>query len=219
MNIAFHVCRIVFDALFPIRSTDILLEAIDARMLSRYAHPPIIRLGTMIVAPLPYGNTLVQKAIHAAKYRGNAQAVMLLGEAIAPFVAEELAERHMVGSFEYPIIIPIPLHKTRERERGFNQSERIASALIRHIPDVPLVLESSVLIRHKRTKSQAKTKSREFRLENMVDAFSVPNPSAISERHIILLDDVVTTGATMKSARDTLLHAGAREVLCVAVAH
>lgn len=219
MNVIIHVCRIVFDTLFPAQEDDLLLEVATADALARFARPPIVRLGAMIVAPLPYENARVRKTIHAAKYRGHVRATLLLGEALAPFVAEELAERRMVGSFETPLVIPIPLHATRERERGFNQSERIAAAMMQHLPDIPLTLHRHALVRVKQTKSQAKTTSKQQRLDNMSNAFRVPDPLSVAMRHVILIDDVVTTGATMQAAADALLEAGAREVLCVAVAH
>jgi ComF family protein len=219
MNIVVHACRIVFDILFPARQSDVLFDTIDADTLSRLARPPIVRLGALVIAPLPYEHRLVRKAIHAVKYHGHVRATMLLGETLAPFVAEELAERQMIGVFEAPLVIPIPLHTTRERERGFNQSERIALAMIQHLPDTPLLLHRHVLIRIKRTQSQARTTSRQERLQNMIDAFKVQDPASVTGRHIILIDDVVTTGATLRAAEDALLEAGAHEVLCVAVAH
>jgi ComF family protein len=157
--------------------------------------------------------------IHAAKYRANARATLLLGEALAPPLSEELADKRMFGTFVAPLLIPVPLHPKRLRERGFNQSERIAAALLRHLPESGITLAPATLVRTRSTKSQAHTQSSHERIANMLGAFSVPDPAQVFNRHVILIDDVVTTGATLFAAREALLDAGASDVLCVAVAH
>lgn len=211
--------RIVYETLFPTHERDAWLDVVEPALLSRLAHPPITRFGTTMLAPLPYQNTLVRNAIHAAKYRGHVRAATVLGQAITPLLIEELADKRMLGGFDLPILIPIPLHPFREEERGYNQAERIAYALMQDLQDPTVSLHTHTLVRIKHTPGQARSKNKQERLKNMNHAFKVPDYHILQGRHVILLDDVITTGATMYAARIALLDAGARDVLCVAVAH
>jgi ComF family protein len=171
------------------------------------------------IAPFPYKNKRIKDAIRAMKYYGHKRASYLLGTILYPYLAEELSEKRMFGIFLEPILIPIPLHSTRLHERGFNQTERIAVALLSHCNEEAIVLRTDILFRKKNTRTQTKQETKKERFGNMKDAFYVSNPHYIIGKDIILLDDVVTTGATLASAKKTLQNAGARNVLCIAVAH
>jgi ComF family protein len=214
-----QVCRVLIEYLFPAHADDTWLDVVPVTVLARLARPPVVRSGISIIAPLPYEQVLVRNAIHAVKYRGHVRAARLLGEVLAPVLAEELGEQYMRGVFEDPLVVPIPLHALREKERGYNQSTRIAQALLQCLPDTPLVLRTNILTRTKHTQSQVRASSRAQRKANMAHVFSVHSRTAVSDRYVILIDDVVTTGATLHAARAALLRAGARDVLCVAVAH
>jgi ComF family protein len=110
------------------------------------------------------------------------------------------------------LLEPVPLSRLRMRERGFNQCELIAGALADEIGTTV----SGCLIRVRHTGAQADL-PRRLRLTNPVGAFAV-GAEPCSGKRVVLLDDVVTTGATMSAARRTLLDAGAREVVCLAIA-
>src|SRR3989339_1315957 len=105
------------------------------------------------MAPLPYKKPLVRYAVQAVKYHGHKRTAVLLGETLAPYVTEELADRQMFGSFMNPLLVPIPLHAIRFRERGFNQAERIASALYNAMNYESMTLELHLLVRSKHTAS------------------------------------------------------------------
>lgn len=116
-------------------------------------------------------------------------------------------------SFKQPIILPVPLHPRRLRRRGYNQSALLAQQLS-HI--TAWETRADVLVRTRSTKSQVETKSREDRLRNMQEAFAVRDQ--IAGRHILLVDDVCTTGATLLACRAALLAAGAANITAVVVA-
>ncbi len=115
------------------------------------------------------------------------------------------------------IIIPIPVHPLRLRERGYNQADIIAKCIARIIrrPIYP-----GALMRTKNTQPQVVGAKREIRLKNMSDAFTVPNTMrpSIAGVYVLLIDDVVTTGATIRSAGKELLRAGARGVWVISIA-
>ena len=103
------------------------------------------------------------------------------------------------------MVIPIPLHRRRQAERGFNQATIIAFAVAAALR-VPMI--DNALARSRATKQQAKL-NRTERLKNMTDAFVVKKPTQVTGRQIWLIDDVYTTGSTMQAAAQALCAAGA----------
>jgi len=216
---AHTVVQTLLQMVFPQPKKLRLYESLHSNALARTSTRSIVHLGHQVVAPLPFDHALVSGAIHAAKYHGHDRAAELLGCAIAPFVAEELAERRMFGTYSDALIVPLPLHKNRERERGYNQATRIAHALIAELNDDTLQVRADILQRVKHTAPQAQQTSRLKRSENVRGAFAVHEPEQVRGRYLLLLDDVVTTGATLHAAREAVIQAGARDVLLVAAAH
>ncbi|MBI2053434.1 MAG: ComF family protein [Candidatus Sungbacteria bacterium] len=111
-------------------------------------------------------------------------------------------------------MIPIPLHKSRERVRGFNQSRLIAQECARSLRRP---LHTDILHKTKKTAPQMEL-LREARLTNLAGAFTVSSADAIRNRTCILIDDVKTTGATMESAARTLKDAGAGKIWAITIA-
>lgn len=111
-------------------------------------------------------------------------------------------------------IVPVPLHHTRRRSRGFNQAEQIARALARL---TGMALARRVLRRTRPTESQTFL-GREERALNVAGAFAVRRPEGIAGSRVLLVDDVYTTGATLNECARVLREAGAREVVCLAFA-
>ncbi len=214
-----NIINIVLEIFFPSSADEIFFNSLESSKLEHLAVRNFTKTKCTCLAPFPYKHKIIKKLVHLTKYNSNKKGAKMLGEIIAPFILEELSELRMYGDFEKAIIIPIPLHKSRLRERSFNQTERIVNFLIKKIDDENIKIVNDALIRHKNTNSQSHTTSRKERLENMKNAFSVLEKEKIYMKDIILLDDVITTGATLHSAKNTLKKAGARKVLCVAVAH
>lgn len=145
------------------------------------------------------------RAIYRAKYDGDPNVAVALGALL-------------VETFEPPdeaddAIVPVPLHPGRLRARGYNQSRELARALARHLR-VPVF--SDVVARTRDTPSQTRL-DRAARRRNVADAFTVTRPEGVRGRRLLLVDDVVTTGATLASLRAALLAAGARSVRAVAL--
>jgi ComF family protein len=115
---------------------------------------------------------------------------------------------------DYSLIIPVPLHIKRLRERGFNQSLVLARA-VEHKRQIPV--NFSVLKRHKFTLTQTGS-NRNERKENIKGAFEVTDKKKIDGKNIILIDDVYTTGATINECAKTLIKAGAQKVAVLTLA-
>jgi ComF family protein len=113
---------------------------------------------------------------------------------------------------EADLIAPVPLHPSRLKQRGFNQALLLAQAF----PEVPL--ERELLVRQRHTPPQTSLRTSKERRDNVKGAFAVPRPELVQGKSILLIDDVYTTGATVKECAKVLRRAGAREVNVLTVA-
>jgi ComF family protein len=173
-------------------------------------------LGARITTIMNYRDAAVQDLIRSLKYDGSGAAAALAAAALADYLREELASARQFSPREI-LLVPIPLHRSRKRERGFNQIEIVLKALPPEFRDGALsLLAPEVLVRAKATRQQAKL-SRKERVKNVAGAFEVPHPSRIKNTHIFLIDDVATTGATLVNAGKSLKKCDA-EVTLLALA-
>ena len=137
----------------------------------------------------------IQEILHALKYRKNTE----IGEELGRRFAKEIEGCGWVKDID--MIIPVPLSAQKLRKRGYNQSEFIAKGMA----DVlNIEVNTTALVRYKNTETQTK-KSRSERLQNMEGAFDIVDAHLLNQKHILILDDVVTTGATMESCALALL--------------
>lgn len=162
------------------------------------------------VSPGSYGTPAIKTLIHDLKYRRARGNAVILGELLYRAIAY-----HGVVLSQESIIIPVPLHKARQRVRGFNQSLLIAEALGAKL-GIPA--QDDILRKIRRTKPQMEL-LREERLKNMAGAFAVSGSASVRNRTIILLDDIKTTGTTLEEAARVLRDAGAKRVWAITVAH
>lgn len=136
-----------------------------------------------------------RKLLHQLKYNGRSDIGVKLGEEFG----RELYNIPNYSSIN--AIIPVPLHPKRLKQRGYNQAEMIANGLSKSMK-IPVITD--VLIRSQYTQTQTK-KTREERVKNVSDAFTITNAEKVANKHILLVDDVVTTGATLEVCANTLL--------------
>lgn len=165
-------------------------------------------LGVQITTILNYRHTATQDLIQALKYDGSGAAAALSAAALGDYLREQCAEEKQFSPRPI-VLVPVPLHPSRQRERGFNQVALVLKTLPKEFHDGTLsVVASNMLIRVRATRPQTKL-PRHARMKNMAGAFGVPNPSTIANVHIFLIDDVATTGATLKAAGAPLKQCGA----------
>lgn len=143
-----------------------------------------------------------QNLIHHLKYKGRSEVGYTLGN----LLGEKLRISQQYKAIDY--IVPVPLHLKKERIRGYNQSKYIADGIANQIASP---VNDHCLLRKKVTKSQTK-KSRYTRYENMQTVFQVDDPETLINKHILLVDDVITTGATLEACGRSLLNSGIKKL-------
>lgn len=159
---------------------------------------------TEATAPLLYRGKAKQ-ALWALKYAGMKRLAIPFGEILYEHllpIASEFNELHPGRNRPY-LIIPIPLHPNRERERGYNQTSLIAHAIAQQNPELFAVAEN-ILTKRKPTKPQATCTTKKERLVNIRNSFELHQEAPIVGEPVILLDDVRTTGATLEEAERVL---------------
>ncbi len=145
----------------------------------------------------------IREAIHLFKYDGK----RIFAKYFSEMIERRSACLYELGSHDG--ILPVPLHKKRYRERGFNQSEILAKS-VASILNTPIL--EDLLIRTRNTVPQSSLDSPVERRDNLRGAFRVESPESTRGLRLLLVDDIYTTGATVKEATRTLLRAGAAEV-------
>ena len=139
------------------------------------------------------GNT-VQQVIHAMKFHGNSELCLLMGRQMGLDLLQ-------AGRFDdVDLLVPVPLHWRRKLERGYNQSELLCRGIATHFRR-PILTRSLVRQRHTERQSMQVSSNRE---SNVKGAFRVKHPERLEGRHLLLVDDVLTTGATLASCCDAL---------------
>ena len=151
-----------------------------------------------------YQDLVLKKALWMLKYQGAKQLAKPLAELIRERIWKKLETENW-------LLVPVPLSKNKLRHRGYNQAEMIAGELSGNV-------RADILFKKFHTKSQVEVKNKEERLANIIGSFEVRNPETIRGKKIILIDDVLTTGATMREAKKVLKQAGAKKVVGVVVA-
>jgi ComF family protein len=185
-----------------------LAEAEARCGLCRRLEPPFVKA----VAYGSYEGGL-RELIHILKYGQVRPAANVLGRMLSEVIAG-LRRGFGPGTV---LVVPVPLHVRRLRQRGFNHSELVARAALKQGPAERLVLHTKILERLSDTQSQTGL-TRHQRRENIRGAFFVVKPEGLSGREILLVDDVFTTGTTVSECARVLLRAGASKVWVATVA-
>jgi ComF family protein len=152
----------------------------------------------------------MKEAIHALKYDGLRPAARGLGRMLAAAIAQLASEAP-----SEMLVVPVPLHRSKYAGRGFNQARLLAVEALGFLrkthPAWRLTLTPGTLIRLRATGSQAGLTPRQRRL-NVRGAFHVSDAATVAGQHVLLVDDILTTGATARAAAQALLKAGAKTV-------
>ena len=150
-----------------------------------------------------------QKLVHQLKYKGRKDIGVFLGEKYGILLRQS-------SHFEtVDLILPVPLHKKKRMQRGYNQSEEFAKGLS---ATMKIPFDPYALYRCKATETQTR-KSRYRRWQNVEEMFAVKDPVQLEGKHILLVDDVITTGATLEACIQTLISIPGVKVSVAAIAY
>ena len=147
-------------------------------------------------------SSVLQRLIHQLKYNGNTE----VGHQLGQWLGLELQKSNLFHSIH--ALIPLPLYLSKEKKRGYNQATVLCEG-VSEIMNIPIL--NNVVLRKRYTDTQTK-KGRSERLQNVDGSFELADPGALHQKHALLVDDVITTGATLeacglviKEARDVKL--------------
>lgn len=153
-----------------------------------------------------YYDEAMQKIIHHLKYENGTSLAGRLGEKLGALISEHRLQADILTS--------VPLNRTRLRERGYNQAELIGRA----VEKLSGIMYDDLIIRKRAIVSQTKMASAEARIENVKEAFELDASKDVCGKTIILIDDLITTGATANACAKTLKEGGAGRVIVLAAA-
>ncbi len=179
------------------------------------ARPAVTEEGVMYI--FDYNNKIIRDTLYYIKNKKDKKLLSTIVKVIGDILLEELGERELMENFINPVIIEIPTSSKQNNKRGFNPSEILAKELA-SILRIPYI--KNVLIKIKDTKPQ-KTLSRKDRLNNVKNSMELDKKMnhQLKNKSVIIIDDIITTGATLKEAKRALAGGGIKKVMCVAVAH
>lgn len=220
----------ILDLLIPRDPKVRVLESLSASALGeKIKRAPDFDFPTdKIKAIFSYQEEFCQQAIWEIKYRANKTLIHRFSVILYDYILEELAELRTLGGFHDLVLIPTPSSRNSVRQKGFNHCELIARELQRLDKERGqnnFILITDILIKKINTGHQSKTHGRQERLKNLKNTFIVnerglkKNKLSLADCSVILIDDVITTGATMNESFRALREAGAKKIVGYALAH
>jgi len=141
--------------------------------------------------------SLMQHLMHQLKYKGNKE----LGRQLGRLIGNDLQQTNRFNTID--VLVPLPLFPAKEKKRGYNQATILCEGLAEVLNTE---IANDVIIRNQHTETQTK-KGRMERWQNMEGKFELVNPEKIQDKHILLIDDIITTGATLEACGQELTRA------------
>ncbi len=207
----------VLDSIFPNRSDFQKINSLSTEDINSLPKAENLEKFDWIFSIFKYKNEIVRSIIWELKYRQNTKPIEYIGKIMYDSIIAQISDMLIFDNDAIFTIIPVPMYPLRKFERGFNQSEIIAKAIIANDNERKLLYAPQWLEKIKDTQKQSRSESKEERLKNLKDCFRA-NPK-VNNYYVFLIDDVTTTGSTLIEAKKTLMEAGAKDVFGFTIAH
>jgi len=198
---AISVIKTALSFLFPPRSDEVLVNSLASNILCEIVAP---KSQDGVTTLLPYSNELVRSVLWEAKFHHNEKAIALLALALAEYLKYEKDDW---------VLVPIPLAPKRLAMRGYNQCELIVRETVSTIGRGAVV---HGLKKVRETPPQTSL-ARNMRLSNIEGAFAISHPDKLRDKKVFIIDDVTTTGATLREARRAFDYEAFPSVTCIAL--
>ena len=209
--------KTLLDIIFPQNNLERKISNISEEKLSKKLH---LSEYNDIVSLFQYKDPLIKQMVWLLKYKKDLHVARLFASALHDFLVEELSDEIMfsgdTSGNKKIVLIPIPLSKQRERERGYNQIKLITNEM-QKISEFSVYTD--LLIKEKDTVPQTSLSKRKDRAKNIKGVFAVQDKGNLKNIHAILIDDVFTTGSTLSEARKMLERAGIYKVSLITLTH
>ena len=201
----YKLLNYVLDFIFPPNAQELRIRELPVDWLIKNAPRASQTEFPFIQSLFSYKDPLIKELIWQIKYKKNKQAVKCAAYALANTIDQPA------------LLIPIPISKKRRKERGYNQCELLINEMIVQDTAGKFTKNFDLLIRSRHIDKQT-FKNRHERLENTKNIFEIVGEIGKNQK-IVIIDDVSTTGSTLKEAREELLKAGYSDVRCLTIAH
>lgn len=172
-----------------------------------------------ILSLFSYENKIVRNIIHSFKYKNNKRVANALAPYLAEIIKEFLGEEKLFLGKQKIIFVPVPITSKRRKQRGYNQSEILANKILKEFKTEDCFVDDNLVLKIKETLPQAQIKKRSLRLKSQKDNFKVLKNKYSHKEIIFIVDDVVTTGATLLAVRSALKKSGFKKIYAVTIAH
>lgn len=203
--------------ILPVRSNFDIVRKLDENSILSLPRSSKVQDSDWINPIFAYKDKRVKAIVWELKYRENTLPLNTIGQIIHDEILTIISEIILFNANAEFLLIPIPMTEKAKSERGYNQSELLAKSIIESDTQRTLIYAPQWFRKIKETEKQSLSHSREERMKNLENCFEA-NPN-VEGKYVFLIDDVVTTGSTLKEARKTLMNARARDVFAFTIAH
>ncbi len=212
------ISNFVLDAIFPPKEIEILLRKLEISKIYKKCEKTLESNSYDIFSIFKYKDPFIKDAIYELKNNKNKYAIEKFSQLLLEEIINYLEDNLIKTDYKIPVTF-VPQYKTTFKNKGYNQGEELAVALCATAPNIFEL--KKLIIKSRKTKPQHEIKNKKLRLKNLKGAFQLikSQGSQVKNKIIILIDDVYTTGATLKELRRVLISGGASKVICFTIAH
>lgn len=191
---------------FPERTDYVLIKNLSTMDVEKFLLPTIHE---GFVSLTSFKEPIIKALVHEAKFHQNEQAWYLLGHILNLYLKHQPSQT---------IIVPIPLSKQRQKNRGYNQTTEIVKAALSNLNNVTLLTNRLYRIKDTKPQTSLAKKDRHQNVKNVFD-FNQTDRQDLQNKNIIIFDDVATTGSTLKAARAAFSKSKIKNITCLVIAH